>query len=307
MQSNERLPNLIIPGAAKSGTTSLFRYLKQHPDVFMPPIKEPMYFVSEHIAGANPDNPRAPLMERALSSTLDEYKNLFTETHGQKVRGDATVAYLYHWKTAIPRILETLGDVHIIIMLRNPIDRAFSSYKNLLRDGHETVSFEDGLALEQSRLDAGWNGILFCYKTAGLYAEAVAAYQSSFSRVKVFLFDDFKSDSKSVFEESCEFLGIDPGFELENQRRHNSSLQPRNEFLKKALFRPSKLRSSLDWISRPFISEERKAQIILKLKKRASKDTAAMQDTTRAALQAYYRKDISRLEELLERDLSLWK
>lgn len=306
MQSKGRLPNLIIPGAAKSGTSSLFHLLGQHPEVFMPRVKEPMYFVSEHIEGSNPENPRKAAMERNVTVGLDAYCELFVEASGAKIIGEGSVSYLYYWQSAIPRILDTLGDVSIILMLRNPVDRAFSSYKNVVKDGHEPYTFEDALALEEARAKSGWSSILYFYRSAGLYSDAVRAYQESFSRVKVILFDDFKADTSEVLRTSYEFLKIDPAFEVPSQRPRNSSLQPRNNFLKKALFRPNRLRSSLDFISRPFISEERKSEIILKLKQRASKEIL-ISPKTRDVLKSYYSKDLQELERIIDRDLSRWR
>ena len=129
-------PNFLIVGAAKSGTTSLFHYLKQHPEVFMPDLKEPQFLVCEKIKGR---------LHKYIDSAA-EYYELF-EKSTEKCAGEASVFYLYYFEEAIKNIKKELGsDVKIIIVLREPVSRAISAYEHVLRNNpKEKLSFKEAL------------------------------------------------------------------------------------------------------------------------------------------------------------------
>src|ERR1700753_3266246 len=137
------LPNFLIVGAAKSGTTSLFHYLKQHPDIFLPEFKEPHFFVSA-------------LVKNKVYSWIEEkqeYENLFAGASAYHKRGEASVTYLYYYKIAIPNILSLLGrSTKIIVILRNPVERALSAYNYTYKNNpsENNPSFEKALEFEQS-------------------------------------------------------------------------------------------------------------------------------------------------------------
>jgi len=122
-----KLPNFLIVGAPKCGTTSLYYYLKQHPDIFMPTMKEPRFFLSEtmNFPHQGIDDRR---VDKMIIKNLDDYKKIYLEADQEKARGDASAGNLYFYKKVIPGIKAYLGDPKIIISLRNPLDRAFSNY-----------------------------------------------------------------------------------------------------------------------------------------------------------------------------------
>ena len=115
------LPNFLIVGAAKSGTTSLYRYLQQHPDIFMSQKKEPKFFSSQFLkfpfVGPGDQN-----MELSICKTFDKYESLFKYADNIKAVGEASADNLYYYTHAIPLIKKYLGNVKILIILRNPID-----------------------------------------------------------------------------------------------------------------------------------------------------------------------------------------
>jgi hypothetical protein len=300
-------PNFLIPGAAKSGTTSLYEYLKQHPDVFMPDVKEPTYFVSSYLADTPDENPRKKRLMSYLVTDYRDYEALFEGVTTEKAIGEASVYYLYYWKQAIPAIKSTLGDVKIIISLRNPVDRAYSSYLNVVKDGDEDCTFEQSLHLEDQREQAGWRTLLYQYRKPGLYADQVAAYLQHFSSVKVILYDDFKNDPVGVAKECCEFLGVDGEAISENRLLwHNSSLKPRNALVDKALFKPNRIRSDLNTMLGLVLGEKRRVAVVRRVRKSFAK-RRPMRADTRAALNAYFREDIDKLSDLIQRDLSHWR
>ena len=187
-----KLPNFLIVGAQKSGTTSLHIYLKEHPEVFMPEkLKEPKFFVSPIFKKITSNQ---PLYTKVMNHSIFKWKDylkLFEKIQKEKAIGESTTAYLYYYKVAIELIKEYLGDIKIIISLRNPIDRAFSAYLHLRRENFENISFEEALKKENTRKGLNWIP-LYYFTSIGFYYHQVKAYLDNFDRVKIVLFDDLK-------------------------------------------------------------------------------------------------------------------
>lgn len=300
------LPNFLIPGAAKSGTTSLYSYLNRHPDIFMPALKEPMYFVSDYLSGMSDEYPRKRFFLNSIVTDEDDYKKLFSGVTNEKMIGEASVYYLYYWKIAIPAIKSALGDVKIIIGLRNPVDRAFSSYLDLYRKNFEKISFKEALQLEEERERADWRTLLNQYRKAGLYAAQVAAYKENFSSIFVYLFDDFKRDPIAVARACCEFLDVD-GEAIADiaATRHNNSLQASNSTVDKILFKPNLIRSGLNTVAGYVLGEKRRVAAVHYLRQRLSRKQS-MSSETREELKSFFRADIDKLSDIIDRDLSHW-
>ena len=140
------LPNYMFIGAAKSATTTFFDILKKHEDIFVPKFKEPHFF--------NID-------ENYLKG-LDWYKKTyFTDINNESIIIDFTPTYLYY-KLCAERIFDSLGpNVKFVIILRNPVDRAYSHYNHSKRDGHEVSSFEDAIKLENERIEKFRDKMIF--------------------------------------------------------------------------------------------------------------------------------------------------
>ena len=110
------LPNFIIIGAARAGTTSLYNYLKQHPQIYIPKVKEPRYFVSNTLNKISKSDPSYDNIRESSVFDKNEYYQLFNTDRAYKRYGEASVHYLYNYKECIPRIKSELGDISIIIM-----------------------------------------------------------------------------------------------------------------------------------------------------------------------------------------------
>ena len=196
------LPNFLIVGAAKSGTTALYGSLSKHPQVFFPEIKEPSFFVAENVRDRIP----------TWVDSLAEYESLFSGSETFAARGEASVLYLYFFNTAIPNILNYLGSkTKIIICLRNPVDRAYSAYFDSQRfDSMENLPFEQALNQEKARISDNRFSPMTHYKAMGCYSSMVSAYKDVFSEVKVILFEDLVVQGAVVMNDLCEFLGVAP-------------------------------------------------------------------------------------------------
>lgn len=205
MQNRTTIPNFFVVGAAKAGTTSLWQYLKCHPQIFMPSdelYKEPCYFSTygEHMG-------------------LDNYLNLFIQARKEQVLvGEASTAYLSDPVSA-DRIHAFRPDAKIIIVLRNPVSRAYSLYNWMVQDGYEySKTFEDALALEEQRAKKEipnwyepqyyWN---YQYFRSGLYSEQVQRYLKKFGdNVLILKFEELRDNPQKTYTIVCGHLGVEP-------------------------------------------------------------------------------------------------
>lgn len=295
------LPNFLIAGAAKAGTTALYYYLKQHPDIYMPDhIKETFFFTGltpESFAGSN------NLYGRNMVLDFEEYKSLFNKAHARKAVGEACVAYLYFYQSTIPRIVNFLGqEVKIIISLRDPVERAFSNYLHHVRDGIETLSFEDAVKAEGIReLNKWWWG--FQYIKVGFYFNQVKAYLDTFGKDQtlILIYDDFKSNPSGVIKEIFQFLEVDDTFTPDLSLRYNVSGVPKNKTLHAFLTKPNLVKKIL----KPLIPKEQRLRVTTKLVNQ-NLIRPPLPPEIRNQLIDVYREDILKLQELIQRDLTNW-
>lgn len=295
-----KLPNFLIVGAAKSGTTSLYYYLKEHPQVFLSPVKEPKFITSQFL--------KFPLKgvgdptEKDIIKNFEDYKKLFDNVENEIAIGEASPDNLYFYELAIPTIKKYLNTPKIIIILRNPVERAFSAYLYLVRDNREYLSFEEALNEEQNRKNNNWSFIWY-YKEVGLYYNQVKAYMENFPQVKVFLYEDLKNKPKQLLRELFEFLEVDTSFIPSNLNvRYNVSGIPKNRFLYNFITKPNLLKKTL----RPFLPKGLRMVIKNKLSPEALLEKPKMKSETREYLKNFYREDIIKLQDLIKRDLSNW-
>jgi len=212
-----RLPNFLIIGAQKAGTTSLYEYLRQHPQVYMSPVKEPHFFTYEGEARPSAD----------IVTQWSQYLALFAGAQGHHVAiGEASPSYL-HAHHAPERIHRYLPDVRLIAILRNPVERAFSNWVHNVEHGRERLSFPEALAREEERMRQG-AGYVFDYRWKGFYAAHLSRYLALFPRdhLRVYLFDELRAKPAWVMRDLFEFLEIDPDFQARLER-HNVSGIPK--------------------------------------------------------------------------------
>jgi hypothetical protein len=192
-----RLPSFLIVGAMRSGTTSLYRYLVEHPNVFLPGIKEVHFFDDKYDLG------------------LTWYSDQFSKGVSFRQVGEATPNYMYD-PVAIERIGHDLPRALLVLILRNPVDRAYSHYLHNRVRGKERLSFEDALAAEPQRLvRSPVDRRMYSYADRGRYLPQLSAIFKEFppASVSVLVFDDLVRDPRSVVRRVCEFLDVDPKFE----------------------------------------------------------------------------------------------
>jgi hypothetical protein len=291
-------PNFLIVGAAKSGTTALTNLIEQHPDIFMSKVKEPRYFLANEIDKICKSDPLSDYIHKSSVLNIKQYYELFKEAEGYKCRGEASVHYLFNYKSVIPRIQNELGDIKIIILLRNPVLRAISNYYYV---ENAQTTFEEALAVEQERKAMGYNSFWF-HKEQGFYYKSVKAFLENFTNTKVIIYDDFNNNPVKTCKEIFDFLAVNPEVNIKTRGKYNIT-KIRKGGIYNYLFKADETSIYL-----------KKLLLLLAGKKiRRFKTTwfekpnYNIHSKTYNSLLDEYLEETSKLENLLNIDLSHWK
>lgn len=290
------LPNCVIAGVPKSGTTSLYHYLGQHPDVYVTGKKEPRYLLidtdeSGREIGMDPNTPFEHLPIKIKN--FDDYVALFDGVAGEKVVIDASTYYAFS-QVAIKRLRQLMPEVKIVFSLRDPISRAYSDYLMNLHQKRELRKVEDALVEGEF------------YVECGRYYTYLTPWFEAFdpSQIKVVLFDDLKKDALAVHQDICRFLGIDDTHVPDLTIRMKGG-KPKNEALFNFIFRAKKT-SLFKKIYPKLPTTIYKTWREVSVRYVFEKDATLPQDVAQR-LYDNYRDEIVQLEKLLGRDLSAWK
>lgn len=297
-------PNFLIAGMAKCGTTSLAAYLQQHPEVFISDHKEPRFFTSA--AGKFPEGgPKDHLVKDWYVKDWESYLELFADAQ-HKAIGEASADTLYFYKETIPLIKEHLGDPKIIIILRNPVKRAFSAYTHLVRDQREPLSFESAVDAEPNRIANNWE-LIYHYKAVSTYYECVKAFLQAFSQVKVVFTHELSKQPQKTMHEIFEFLEVHTNLDVNTNMEYNVSGMPKNQLLHNSLQSETWLRKAVRPIARAiFPSQEARSSAVAWLS-RKNIDKMSIGPVIEEELYEYFKPDVEQLEGLLKVDLSSWK
>jgi len=282
--------DFLIVGAAKAGTTTLFEALGKHPEIFIPQRKECRYFSCMPGDFAGP----LPIAANEIIRTPQEYRNLFSRAKPRQLRGDISPEYLYYHRRAVPKILnEVNAQVPIIIILRNPIDRAYSNYLMKVRERQETLNFEAALEVEGERLAAHW-AWGWGYVDVGLYAEQVKAYLDNFERVLLMLFEEDIVTGRATGK-ILDFLGIEALHQGPDNVHVNVSGYPKNRILHRLMTDELVVRKVKNMVKATplYLRSKRAYQRIMATNLRKE----AMSPQAREMLKEKFQDDVALLEE----------
>ncbi len=297
----DRFPEFLVIGAARAGTTALHGYLRQHPQIFMPDLKEPNYFAFAGEALAC----RGPGADYINNSITDaqRYRALFAPAPAGAIRGEASPLYLYADQAAA-RIAHWRSDMRLVVILRNPVEQAFSHFLYATKQAIETeADFTRVLALEDERLAAGWQP-LFGYSRFPRYGEQLQRFLDVFPREQLFirLYEDFREDPQGLMRDLFAFLGADPGFAPDMSRKPNAGGVPKNRALQDFLMKPNPVTRAIGLVVPQKLRWEIRDRIAALNTTRQDKMPAAARDILKERLGG----DIRRLEALIGRDLGHW-
>ncbi len=293
-------PDFFIVGAPKCGTTAMYNYLNQHPEIFMPKKKEPHFFGSD-------------LYSPWYIRDINAYLSLFKDVKNKKRIGEASVWYLYS-KSAAYEIKEFNPDAQIIIMLRNPVDMMYSLHAQRVYNGNEDIlDFEEALNAEEDRKKGlrmpphpGLTCAMF-YRDAARFTEQVKRYLDVFGRNKVhiIIYDDFKNNTAIVYKETLHFLGVDEDF-TPDFKVINPNKVVRSRFLRDFLQMPPDFARLLVKIFIPCRGNRQKIIERLKRWNTIYKPRSPMNPELRKRLILEFETEIRELGKLIGRDLRMW-
>lgn len=298
-----RNSHFLFVGTAKAGTTSVYEYLNQHPQVHIP-VKETFYFLKAVYTDFSLGYPAQRAQEDLVLKEA-RYRKLYPEDH-EKIHGEIGTGYLYHHRESIPLIRDTLGkEVKILIILRNPVERAYSSYMHFVKDVHETLTFEESLKMEEERKRLGYDFMWF-HRDLGLYADQVEAYLNSFSHVKILISEEFAENPVKGMKEIFEFLEIDPDVKLNFEKVYNKSGQPKSKGLQRLITQENLIKKTLRPAFRKLYSKEKREKIRKRVKNMNISGYRSMDPKTEVELTDFYRQDVKKLEMLIGRPIEKW-
>lgn len=308
--TNIRLPHLIIGGAAKSGTTTLYNILNQDPRFFFPEHKEPYFF------SFKTNDVRLELFQSSFSKliykSLSDYSRIFESANNKQVIGEASTSYLYTSDITIDRIVKTYSQFgqklpKMYFILRNPIDRAWSHHQFLVQRGIEKLDFETAITPQITKTRISERFWDFDYLNYGRYAKGVSNFQKSHIDTKFYLMDDFSNlGIDNIASDIAADFGMDD-FKPENGIKKvatNPSGIPRSKMVVALLaqdnFLKSFMRTALPYSARKELRYFRDVVLAYFLERKS------ISAELRTKLIDYYVDDINILAELLDRDLSHW-
>lgn len=287
----------------------MYHYLEQHPDIYLPPIKE-----TNHFAAADIDHAHfLPTYARDVDIDLDayirsgmkrqvhiahvddpaHYAALFTRVKGEKAVGEISNSYMI-CPSAAGAIHAYAPDAKIIVVLRNPVRRAWSQYLMNLREAKsDDIAFKDELLRDHHAERKGW-GVNHQYLQLGCYADQLKAYIDLFGKQNVLpiFFEPYRSDPQKVMREICTFLGVDSDFAFDFSVESNKASMPRNKTLNKLLVSSGLLNGVKNLTPKPIRKHFAK---VLYSENKIPKLSAA----DREWLQEWYRAEVKKLADLL--------
>lgn len=296
------LPNFLVIGAAKAGTTSLYYYLRQHPEVFMSNLKEPHFFSfeGEELNFRRAGNLLDPINETAITD-LSDYYSLFKDVSTEKAVGEASPSYL-HTPKAADRIKFYIPHAKLIAILRHPVDRAYSAflgqYLNGVEKGTPYLSdFSEALNSEEQFIRENWTPIFF-YKKLGFYYEQLKYYYDVFpkSQIHICLNEDLQKYPLKTLQQIYHHIEVDPSFVPDTSMKAGVSGVPKNQALYRFLKQDS-VKKLLKPILPKGIGQRFEKQMLNKPR---------MSEGVRRELLDLYHDDILKLQDLIDRDLSFW-
>ncbi len=299
-------PNFLVIGAGKSGTTSLYEYLNEHPEVFMSPVKETNFFALEGERLEDQETDPEQMRHYPWSITDQaSYTDLFKDATNQKAIGEVSPMYLYSKKAALT-IKERMPQVKLIAILRQPTDRLYSRYLHLARESRTpTSSFED--VLDKQSIWWKRNDLI----QEGFYHSHLNNYFELFpeNQLHVVLYDDFRKNPQAVIKEIYQFIGVDTTYAPAMDTEFNVSGFVANEKIDSIIGQNSVVKSLITRISpalTKYLSGNKKIKSWVNQLRNKNLKRPPLSRGLKMQINEIYRSEIVRLQVLINKDLSHW-
>jgi hypothetical protein len=294
------LPNFLLIGAEKAGTTSIHNYLRAHPDVFMARVKEPLFFAFEGrtVAFKGPGDEE---FNRRIITAPEAYQALFAGAERYRAVGESSATYLYYSQSP-ERAAQYVPNAKLIVVLRNPADRAYSNFLHGIRAGKEHLDFGAALKAEPERMASGWSPF-FSYRAKGWYHAQLGNWMNYFppDRFLFFLYDDLRARPLEVMRRIFEFIGVNPDFRPDVEVQYNVSGKPLSPWFHELI----KGNTTVHALARSVLPAKLRARLKADIT-RWNLARPSLAPHLRAGLLAQYAPDLAKLGPMIGRDLSDW-
>ena len=298
---NIKLPNFILAGFPKCGSSSLYYYLKAHPDIFLPEQKELHYYVREELKHRN-KGPGDAKYETYHVNSEEEYRSHFVGAAGHARVGDSSSSFTNH-PESLERVKADLGDVKVIITLRDPIKRAYSNYLHLVREGREKLDFKEALSQEAQRKKDMYADF-WSYKENSRYYEKIKRCKALFSDVYILTFEAFTADPQTEIQKLYRFLEVDDGFIPDNlEARFNVGGSYSQNVITRLILRENALKRFVkkNWNTNKL--QGIKNSILSGFRKKSPE----LDPDIQAQLRASFREEVMRLKDEFGVEVDYWQ
>ena len=294
-------PNFIIAGFPKCGTTSLHHYLNEHPEIYMPTQKE-LHFFTYNILSRLNNGPKDAIVKKTHIDNIEKYLNFYNNVRNEIAIGDASPSYI-NYPSQFKKIKENLNDPKVIIILRDPINRAYSNYLHLKREQRETLTFKEAIIKEDERKTNKYSDFWY-YKFNSTYYEKIIKAKETFSDVLILTSEELSNNGEATLKNVYKFLEVDDTFKLKgNFNNFNKGGYYRQNIFTKIIFQPSILRNTIKKLIKPtpFLK-----LIIAKIANIFSKKPEKIDVESLRFLKKSFKKEVKKLETL-NVDTSKWR
>ena len=234
-------PNFIIMGFPKCGSTALHYYLEAHPEIYMPNQKELHYFTQPNISTLNQGEGDLAAKESQIKTRI-EYFNLYKGVKGEKAIGETSPSYI-NYPESFKNINKLLSNPKVIIILRDPVKRAYSNYLHLLREQRETKTFSQALELEDKRKEKNYSDFWY-YKFNSFYYDKINKAKKAFTDVLILTQEELNKNSKKTIAKTYRFLQVNDDFTPANfNNKYNKGGLYKKNLITSFVFRQGKIKT----------------------------------------------------------------
>ena len=294
-------PNFIIAGFPKCGTTSLHHYLDQHPEIYMPAQKELHFFTCNILSNLN-KGPKDAIVKKTQINNSEKYLSFYKSVRNEIAIGDASPSYI-NYPSQFKKIKEYLNDPKVIIILRDPINRAYSNYLHLKREHREPLTFKRAIFKEDERKINKFSDFWY-YKFNSTYYDKIIKAKETFSNVLILTSEELSNNGDATLKNLYKFLEVDDNFKLKRKfNNFNKGGHFKENIFTKIIFQPSTLKNIIKKFIKPTpflkIIISKIANIFIKKSKKIDPESLKY-------LKKYFKKEVEKLKTL-NIDTSKWR